>query len=60
MEEIKKWIEGRKTFLGAIALFVAGGLHAVGLVDQKTFEAAAAIIGAWTAWGLRSAIRKIE
>ena len=54
------WLDGKKTFLGAIALFVLGGLLALNVIDQKTFQMLAAIVGAWTAYGLRTAISKLE
>lgn len=53
-------VDGKKTYLGATLLFVAGGLLALGLIDQKSFEILATVAGAITAGGLRSALKKIE
>lgn len=51
-----KFLEGKKTYIGVIGLFVLGGLLALNLIDQKTFETWSALIGGFTAYGLRKAI----
>lgn len=55
-----KFLDGKKSFLGAAVLFVLGGLLALGVIDQKAFEAGAALVGGWAVYGLRDAIKKIE
>lgn len=54
------WLDGRKTFIGAAILFVAGGLLALKAIDQKTFEIIAVVAASISVAGLRSAIKKIE
>ena len=54
------WLDGRKTFIGAAILFVAGGLLALKVIDQKTFEIIAVIAASISVVGLRMAIKKIE
>ena len=54
------WLDGRKTFIGAAILFVAGGLLALKAIDQKTFEIIAVIAASISVVGLRMAIKKIE
>lgn len=52
-----KRFDGKKTFIGAFAVFICGGLLALGMIDQKTFEALVAIAGAFTAYGMRKAMK---
>ncbi len=54
----KLWslLDGKKTYLGIAALFVLGGLLALNVIDQKTFEVAATFVSAWTGFSLRKAI----
>ena len=51
------FLQGKKTYIGAAALFVAGGLLAVGVIDQKMFEQLTVLIAAWTAVSLRKAMK---
>lgn len=60
MNKITTLIDGHKTRIGAVGIFVVGGLYALGVIDQTEFEKIIAILGAWTAYGLRSAIKKVE
>ena len=55
-----KKLEGYKSYIGAVALFVWGGFYGLGWIDQKTFTTVISIIAGWTAFGLRSAINKME
>ena len=57
---IWKFLDGKKTFIGSATLFVAGGLLALKVIDQKTFEIIAVIAASITAYGLRVAIKKLE
>lgn len=59
MKFIKK-LEGYRTYIGAAIVFVAGGLKALNLIDQATFEAIVAVGGAISVFGLRSAIKRME
>ena len=49
---------GWKSYTGAAVIFVAGGLLALGIVDQKTFEIILTMGGALLGVGLRAAIKK--
>lgn len=54
-----KFLEGKKTYFGAVVVFVAGGLLALGYIDQKTFEWVVAVGGSITAYGMRDAIKRM-
>lgn len=60
MKSIMRFLDGKKTYIGAAALFILGGLLALNIIDQKTFESATVIVSAWTAYGIRDAIKGIE
>ena len=60
MKGMVEFIDGKKTYFGAVILFIAGGARALGWIDQKTFEIIATIAASITAYGLRHAIKKIE
>lgn len=49
-------LKGRKTYLGAAAFAILGVLLGLKLITQEQFNALASIAGAWTAYGLRSAL----
>lgn len=53
-------LDGHKTHLGALIIFISGGLYALGYIDQKTMEAVIAIGGAISVYGVRDAIKKME
>lgn len=62
-----KFLDGKKTYIGAAIIFVAGGLSAlcslpvVGIcIDTKLFETLIVIGGAVATLGIRSAIQKIS
>jgi hypothetical protein len=49
---------GWKTIAGAIGLGVATVLHALGIIDSKTYEVIAAFLLTWTGVSARIAIGK--
>lgn len=53
-------LDGYKTFIGGAIVFIAGGLLAIKVIDQQTFEALAAIGGAISVVGLRFALKKLS
>lgn len=55
-----EWLDGKKTYIGGFIVFMAGGLLAIKVIDQQTFEWLATIGGAITAVGIRSALKKLE
>lgn len=55
-----QYLEGKKTYIGAAVVFIAGGLYALGIIDEKQFEIILTMGGAVLGYGLRSAIRKME
>jgi len=55
LSNIWGWLDGKKTFIGASVVFVAGGLHAIKTIDQATFEWLAALGGSISVIGLRLA-----
>jgi hypothetical protein len=54
------WLDGKKTIIGAIVVFIGGGLKALGKIDEKTYEFILTLGGAISIYGIRDAIRKIE
>ena len=58
--KVWEFLDGKKTYLGAAALFISGGLLAIKVIDQETFEILAVIAGSITAFGIRSALKKLE
>ena len=53
-------LDGHKTHLGALIVFVVGGLHASGKIDDETMKLIIAFGGAVSIYGIRDAIRKVE
>ncbi len=60
MKKVIEFFEGKKTFIGSAIVFVAGGLKALGKIDEQTFQWLVAVGGAISVYGLRQAIRKLE
>lgn len=60
LNKIWETLDGRKSYIGAALLFVAGGLLALKVIDQKTFEVIAVVAGSISVIGLRSALSKLE
>ena len=60
MKTISGLLDGHKTQIGVVLLFIAGGLKAVGVIDENVFQAVVIFLGAWTAYGIRDAIKKLE
>jgi hypothetical protein len=63
MKQVKKvweWLDGKKTFIGSLVIFIAGGLKALGKIDENTFNWLVALGGAISVYGIRDAIKKLE
>ncbi len=60
MKKVIEFFDGKKTFIGSAIVFVAGGLKALGKIDEQTFQWLVAVGGAISVYGLRQAIRKLE
>ena len=60
MKRIWSLLDGHKTHLGALIVFIAGGLNATGRIDEVTTKIIIAFGGAVAVYGLRDAIKKIE
>ena len=52
-----KFLEGKKSYLGAIAFFALGGLFGLGLITREQFEAFTALVAGWTTFSFRQAIK---
>jgi hypothetical protein len=50
-------LSGKKTYIVAAALFVLGGLKAVGIIDQAIYDALFAVLAAAGAASIRAAIK---
>jgi len=57
---IWNFLDGKKSFIGAAVIFIAGGLKALGKLDEKTFEILITLGGAVAAVGIRMAVKKLE
>ncbi len=55
-----KFLDGKKTYLGMIALGILGLLLASDVIDQDTWIALTAIVGALTGVAARSGSKKAE
>lgn len=51
------FLNGKKTYIGVIVLFLLGGLKAIGVLDEGTYQVLLPIVAGWTAFGLRSAMK---
>ncbi len=51
------FLDGKKTYIGVIILFILGGLFQIGVIDQRTFEVLITLAGGFTAFGVRQAIK---
>jgi len=60
MKKLWDLLEGKKTFIGAAVVFVAGGLKALNSIDESTFAVLAALGGAISVFGLRSALNNLR
>lgn len=54
------WLDGRKTYLGSIALGVLGLAYSVGWITEDQLLSIGAIVGAMTGASLRAAVKKAE
>lgn len=59
INKIVQFLDGKKTIIGGIIIFVAGGLKAIKAIDESVFEALIAVGGAISVFGVRAAIRKL-
>lgn len=48
--------KGYRTYAGCTAIFILGGLFAIGVIDRDAFEALTVIVGSLTGAALRSAV----
>ena len=60
LTKIWEFLDGKKSFIGAVVIFVAGGLKALGRIDEETFQMIVGIGGAIAVFGIRAAISKLE
>ena len=58
-KNIWAFLDGKKSFIGAAIIFIAGGFKALGKIEDGAFEALVAVGGAIAAFGLRSALGKL-
>jgi len=56
LKAIWQFLDGKKVYIGTVALFCVGGLLYLGLIDAKTAAAWALIIGSLTGAAMRLAI----
>ncbi|GIW70241.1 MAG: hypothetical protein KatS3mg101_0988 [Patescibacteria group bacterium] len=60
LKRIWEFLDGKKTFIGSAVIFIAGGLKALGKIDENTFNWLVALGGAISVYGIRDAIKKLE
>ena len=51
-------LQGKKTYLGIIALFILGGLKAIGVLDENTYQVLLPIILGWTSYGIYDHVKR--
>ena len=59
MDKIISFLDGKKSYIGGTIVFIAGGLKAIGVIDDSVFQIMISIGGAISVWGLRAAIKKL-
>ena len=59
MEALWNWLDGKKTYLGVLVLFLSGGARAVGWVTEEQFRVVEALGLGVVGFGLRSALGKV-
>lgn len=60
MSDLIKKLQGYKTYLTAVAVFVVGGLQAAGKLDPETAQQLLAFLGGLGLITLRAAVAKAE
>ena len=60
MSKILEFLDGKKSYIGAAIVFIAGGLWALKIIDDKTFQVLVTIGGSVSVVGIRSALKKLE
>jgi len=60
LDKLIGFLDGKKSFLGGTIVFIAGGLWALKVIDQKTFEVLVALGGAIAVFGLRLALNRLK
>jgi len=60
LNKIWSLLDGKKTYVGAVIIFIAGGFNALGKLENNVFEAIVAFGGAVSAFGLRDALKKLK
>lgn len=53
------FLNGRKTYIGGAIVFIAGGLQAINVIDQKTFEILATLGGSIAVMGVGHKLAKL-
>lgn len=57
---VLKWLQGKKTYITAVAIAVTGGLQAAGQITAEQSQIILSILGAAGLITLRSAVAKVE
>lgn len=53
-------LDGYKTYIGAGVIFVAGGLKALGVLNESEFELIMSVGTSITVVGIRASVKKLE
>lgn len=51
------FLKGKKTYICFAIVFLAGGLHAIGIIDAKTLETVVTVFGSLGGISLRSSMK---
>ena len=58
-KKIIDFLDGKKTYIASGLLFIAGGLKAVGAIDESMFQIILTIAGTIGLIGVRAALEKV-
>ena len=60
LSKLWDFLDGKKSFIGAGIIFCAGGLKALGRIDEESFKWVVTLGGAISVYGIRDAIKKLH
>lgn len=57
---LAKFLDGKKSYLTAITMFIVGGLYGLKIIDDEQLKVLMTVIAGFGTWALRQAIKKLE
>jgi hypothetical protein len=59
VDKVWSFLDGKKSVIGGVIVFVAGGLYAIKAIDQSTFDWLAGIGGVIATFGIGAKAQKM-